>query len=57
MERDEVLMKFRNQSEISFSKGYKIFEEVYEDLKDILNLKRKEIKHFGWTEVIITKGE
>lgn len=42
---------------ICFEKGYKEFEEIYESLKDEFNLTREEIKHYGWTEVIIRKGE
>lgn len=57
MEKDKVYEIFFNQSQICFSKGYKIFEEVYEELKNMLHLKREEEKHFGWTEVIVKKGE
>ena len=57
MEISKVYDIFYTQKRICFSKGYKVFEEAYEDLKDKLNLKREEIKHVGSTEVIITKGD
>ena len=46
-------------SEIHFSKGYKEYEYVYEELKkkeykNNHHLKREEIDHLGWTEVVIT---
>ena len=45
------------QDKVQFSKGYKVFEEVYEELKEKLNLKREEKSQGLWTLVIITKGE
>lgn len=57
MEKSKVYDIFFNQDKICFSKGYKVFEETYEELKDMLHLKRKEEKHYGWIEVIITKGD
>lgn len=57
MTKREVYQIFYNQEQVCFSKGYKEFEEVYEDLKDKLNLTREEKEQVGWTEVIIRKGE
>ena len=57
MEKSKVYEIFFNQSEIKFNKGYKVFEEVYEELKDMLHLKREEKEQVGWTEVIVKKGE
>ena len=37
---------------ICFSKGYKLFEEYYESLKQY-GLKRKEIDNNTWIEVIV----
>jgi hypothetical protein len=37
---------------INFSKGYPIFEELYNIYKDKIN--REEKKEFGYTEVILT---
>lgn len=51
MELSKVYDIFYKQNEIKFSKGYKVFEEVYNDLKDELNLKRKEINNI----VIVSK--
>lgn len=56
MELWQIYDKFYDQKEIKFSKGYKQFEEAYEELKDELNLQREEIPHGNWTEVVITKG-
>lgn len=56
MELWQVYDKFYDQQTIKFSKGYKEFEEAYEELKEELNLQREEISHGNWTEVIITKG-
>lgn len=53
MTKAKVYDIFYTQSEIQFSKGYKIFEEVYEELKDKLNLDREEIDQNGWTLVIV----
>ena len=53
MKKSEVVDMFYTQRKVSFSKGYDIFEKVYEELKDKLNLKRVEIEHPYWTEVII----
>lgn len=60
MKKYEVINEFydlRNgtRKTINFSKGYEVFEEVYNEYKDKFNLKRKEIKHVGYTEVIITR--
>ena len=57
MEKSKVYDIFFKQDKICFSKGYKVFEETYEELKDMLHLKREEEKHYGWVEVIITKGD
>ncbi len=57
MEISRVYDIFYRQKQISFAKGYEIFEKVYKELKNELNLQRKEIEHYGWIEVIITKGE
>lgn len=54
MKKCDVINMFYNQKEVRFSKGYKVFEEVYEELKDELNLKREEIEEAGYTLVIIT---
>lgn len=60
MKKYEVINMFyelRNgtMKKINFSKGYQVFEEVYNEYKDKFNLKREEIKHVGYTEVIITR--
>lgn len=60
--KEHINKRFNNllsmpNEKISFEKGYKEFEEIYESLKDEFNLTREEIKHYGWTEVIIRKGE
>lgn len=55
MDKSKVYDIFYEQRKICFSKGYKVFEEVYEELKDKLNLQREEIKNVGWTEVVIRK--
>lgn len=57
MEKSKVYDIFFKQDKICFSKGYKVFEEAYKELKDMLHLKREEEKHVGWIEVIITKGD
>ena len=57
MEKSKVYDIFFKQDKICFSKGYKVFEETYKELKDMLHLKREEEKHYGWIEVIITKGD
>ena len=58
-EMPRVIDRFYDLDEIQFSKGYEVYEEVYERLKDKLHLKREEISHGKWGEVdvIITKGE
>lgn len=58
MDRDKVQRMFidllwGNRDEIKFSKGYEVFEEEYKYNKEYL--KREEIDHFGWCEVIIKK--
>lgn len=57
MDKAKVYDIFYDQEKICFSKGYKVFEEIYEELKDKLNLQREEIKNVGWTEVVIRKGD
>lgn len=57
MDKAKVYDIFYDQEKICFSKGYKVFEEIYEELKDKLNLQREEEKHVGWTEVVIRKGD
>lgn len=57
MKKSKVYDIFYLQDEISFSKGYKVFEEVYEELKDKLNLKREENKNNPWPIIKITKGD
>ncbi len=57
MDKSKVYDIFYEQDIIKFSKGYKVFEEIYEELKDKLNLQREEIKNVGWTEVVIRKGD
>lgn len=57
MEKSKVYDIFFKQDKICFNKGYKIFEEVYEELKDMLNLEREEKKAIGYIEVIIKKGD
>ena len=49
--KSEVINIFYNQETICYSKGFKLFEEVYEELKDILDLIRIERDNF----VIIKK--
>lgn len=56
-EMPRVIDRFYDLDEIKFSKGYEVYEEVYERLKDKLHLKREEIPHGNWVEIIITKGE
>ena len=55
MDKDKVYDIFFEQKQIKFSKGYEVFEEVYNELKDKLKLKRKEVQGIGHIEVIITK--
>lgn len=57
MDYSKVYDMFYTQDKIQFSKGYKVFEEAYEELKEKLNLKREEQSQGLWTLVIITKGE
>ena len=57
MDYSKVYDMFYTQDKIQFSKGYKVFEEAYEELKEKLNLKREEKSQGLWTLVIITKGE
>lgn len=57
MDKSKVYDIFFNQDKICFSKGYKVFEEVYEELKDMLNLKREVDNSYPWPMVIITKGD
>lgn len=40
------------RDKISFSKGYKLFEEYYE-LHKQYGAKRKEVNHSSWIEVIV----
>lgn len=56
MTKSQVYGIFYNQEKIQFCKGYELFEEVYEELKDKLKLKRKEEKGI-YTLVVIEKGE
>ena len=47
MEKDNVIMIFNElitgqRKEVSFSRGYKVFEEIYEGFKKDFNLQRKE---------------
>lgn len=58
---NEVIEEFNSlvsgaRNEISFSKGYKIYEEVYNEFLKDFELKREEIKETGHIEVIITRG-
>ena len=48
---------FYEQQVIQFRKGYKEFEEAYEELKDELKLKREEKQEGNYILVIVTKGE
>ena len=56
MDKKEIAKIFFKQDKICFSKGYKEFEEVYEELKDVLKLKRKIDYNNPWPMVVITKG-
>lgn len=47
MEKDDVIMIFNElitgqRDEVSFSRGYKVFEEIYKGFKKNFNLQRKE---------------
>lgn len=55
MDKSKVYDIFYDQDKICFCKGYKVFEEVYLELKDKLNLTREEIEQVGWIEVIVRK--
>jgi len=57
VEKDKVYEIFFNQSEIKFNKGYKMFEEVYEELKNMLHLKKIEDNSTTPATIIIKKGE
>lgn len=57
MNKCDVVQMFYNQEHVRFGKGFDVFEETYEELKDRLHLKRKEIDHVGWVEVDITKED
>lgn len=49
-----------DRKRLVFSKGYSIFEEMYELFKNELeesNFIRKEVPHLGWCEVIIEKND
>ena len=55
MDKNKVYDIFFDQDIIKFSKGYKEFEEVYEELKDKLKLTREERESIGHIEVIVRK--
>lgn len=38
----DVVNRFYNQDQVMFGKGFKLFEDVYEELKDELDLIREE---------------
>lgn len=38
MNKRDVIKMFYNQSQVCYGKGFEIFEEVYEELKDKLDL-------------------
>lgn len=42
MEKCDVVNMFYNQNQVCFGKGFKLFEDVYEELKDELDLIREE---------------
>ena len=51
-------LRFGWRNKLSFSKGYKEYESVYKDCKEILELlgfKRIEEKHIGYTIVTIER--
>lgn len=52
MDKQEIAKIFFNQEIIKFNKGYKLFEEVYNELKDQIEFIRKED---GDTVIIIHK--
>ena len=55
MDKCDIIHIFYEQETISYDKKIEDFEKVYEELKDKLHLKRKEIDQVGWTLVVITK--
>lgn len=64
MSRDNVINVYNKllsgeRKRLVFSKGYPIYEELYELFKEELeqnNFIRKEVSHIGWCEVIIEKN-
>ena len=57
MEREEVINIYNDllcgkRDQISFSKGYEIFEFYYQLFKKY-GLKRREIKNSTWTEIVV----
>lgn len=42
MEKCDVVNMFYNQEQVKYGKGFKIFEDTYEELKDKLDLIREE---------------
>lgn len=58
MERERVITEFNDllsnqRDKICFSKGYEIYEEMYEEFKEY-GLERQEKKEFGYTMVTVT---
>lgn len=52
---DRLISGIDPEDRITFTKGYDLFEELYECNKEYLE--RKEIKQLGWTEVVLTKKD
>ena len=42
MEKCDVVNMFYNQNQVCYGKGFELFEQVYEELKDELDLIREE---------------
>lgn len=42
MEKCDVVNMFYNQDQVKYGKGFKLFEDTYEELKEELDLVRKE---------------
>jgi len=42
MNKADVIKMFYNQEQVKYQKGFKLFEEVYNDLKERLDLTRTE---------------